>query len=231
MTPDRLGRLALAFIGLAFVGACNVVMTEKPLFTQTDAAGAPALRPGVWSFFHEPGCKVDESRPFTEWPNCSGGGIVRDGEIIGANGGKDQPMPLIIAAGEPRIAQLQMQIDVTAGAAASASGGAQASASASVSAPKAAPYGYVALKPTKFDAEGRITAFRFWPVQCGPPPPNDKGGEMGSPTEHLLPGLERPPGETVCTTHSIDSLRNAARASEAWDDDHQQSHWVRDGEK
>ena len=226
----------LGLLGLVLVGGCNVVITEKPLLTQADAAGAPPLRPGVWSFFHEQGCKIDESRPFADWSSCAGGGIVRDGEILGHNASKSEleHMPLIIAAGDPRIAQMQIKIDVSVGAEAKASGGAQASASASATTTQTGPppYGYLALKPTKFDREGRITAFRFWPVQCGPPPPQAKASDLTGATQHLLPGLERAsPNDVACTTHSVEALRNAARASEAWDDQKQESHWVRDGER
>lgn len=232
----RIGAVAIGFCVLAFIGGCNVVMTDKPLFSEADAAGAQPLRPGVWSFFREPGCKVDESQPFANWPNCSGGGIVRNGEIAGhksgAPPGELEREPLIIAAGDPRILQVQVKIDVTAGAEATASGGAEASASATATSPREQPYGYAGLKPTKFDGEGRITAFRFWPVQCGPPPPkNAKGEDVAAATLHPLPGIEMQSGEAVCTTHSVSALRNAARASEAWDENHQESHWVRDGER
>lgn len=236
MTTRRLGAALIGLLGLALLGGCNVVMTDKPLFTAADASGAPPLRPGVWSFFREAGCKVDESQPFADWPNCSGGGIVRNGEIAGhkagAPPGELEREPVTIAGGDPRILQVQVKIDVTAGAEATASGGAEASASATATSPKDQPYGYAGLRPTKFDSEGRITAFRFWPVQCGPPPPkNAKGEDTAAATLHPLPGLEMKPGDAVCTTASAAALRNAARASEAWDDQHQESHWVRDGER
>ena len=234
LTTRRLGAASLGFIALALVGGCNVVITDKPLFTQADVTGAPPLRPGVWSFFHEAGCKVDESQPYATWPDCSGGGVVRDGEVAGRDkkSGALERMPLIIASGDPRILQVQIKIDVSAGAEATASGGAQASASATAQSPREQPYGYAGLKPTKFDGQGRITAFRFWPVQCGPLPAHPKAdNRLFTVTEHPLPGLEMKPGESSCTTHSVAALRNAARASEAWDTDHQQSHWVRDGEQ
>ena len=234
MTTRRLAAASFGVLALAFVSGCNVVMTDKPLFSQADAVGAPPLRPGVWSFFREAGCKVDESQPYATWPDCSGAGIVRDGEIIGhdARKGQDERLPLIIAAGDPRIMQVQVKIDVTAGAEATASGGAEASASAAAQSPRDQPYGYAALKPTKFDTEGRVTAFRFWPVQCGPLPAHPKADNRLFPvTEHPLPGLEMKPGDSTCTTHSLAALRNAARASEAWDTEHQESHWVRDGEQ
>jgi hypothetical protein len=70
-------------------------------------------------------------------------------------------------------------------------------------------------------------------VQCGPPPPVDKNGNstaMG--TLKPLPGIEMKPGDAVCTTHSKDALRAAAKASEAWaDQPPHQSRWLRDGER
>ncbi len=226
--------LAIACCGL--LGACNVVMTKDPLFTQADAAGAPQLRPGVWLIFKEPDCQVDTDKPFVDWPDCAGGGLVSPGEIAGHKSGtpKDalERTPVVLAAGEPRIAQLRVDVDVSAQADASASGGAEASASASGGG-QAQPYGYAAVRPTKLDDQGRIVAFRFWPVACGPPPPKDKSGdETAAGTLKPLPGMEMKPGDAICTTSSKDALRAAAKASEAWADGPiPEARWLRDGER
>lgn len=37
--------IVLAALGLS---ACNLVYSEKPLFSAADVRGAPRLRPGVW---------------------------------------------------------------------------------------------------------------------------------------------------------------------------------------
>jgi hypothetical protein len=235
VTARRL-RLALIVASFAVLGACNVVMTKDPLFSQADAAGAPNLRPGVWIFFKEPDCKVDESRPFTEWPDCAGGGLVAPGSVKGhkANAPKDEleDTPFVLVPGDPRIMQLQVDVDLSVQADASASGGATASASASPPV-HSRPYGYGAVRPTKFDDQGRITAFTLWPIQCGPPPPKDKDGNDTAPaTLKPLPGIEMKPGDAVCTTKSASALRNAARASEAWaPQPRTQSHWIRDAQR
>lgn len=178
------GRLAVAAAALVMLSACNVVITKDPLFTQKDAAGAPTLRPGVWEFFRQPGCQVDKSKPFTEWPDCVGGGLVSAGMVRGhkSNAPPDQleDTPVVLASGEPRILQAQVDVDLSVHAEASASGDATASASSSPPV-HARPYGYAAARPTKFDSDGNITAFILWPVQCGPPPPKDKNGEEFSP--------------------------------------------------
>ena len=229
-------RPALIAAGLALLSACNVVMTKEPLFTQADSAGAPNLRPGVWIFFKEADCKVDESRPFTEWPDCAGGGLVKGNSVEGHKAGAPpdqlEDTPFVLASGDPRIMQLQVDVDLSVQADASASGG-DATASTSSSAAHSRPYGYAAVRPTKFDAEGRITAFRFWPVDCGPPPPKDKNGEdVAAATLKPLPGIEMKPGDAVCTTRSVSALRNAAKASEAWAPQPRgDSHWIRDAQR
>ena len=226
----------LALTSLTLLGACNVVLTKEPLFKPADAAGAPTLRPGVWLLFLRPDCKVDTAKPFVEWPDCAGGALVGDGEIAGHKSGAPpdvlERVPVVLAAGQPRIAQLPVDIDTSASASATASGGATASASASGGG-RAQPYGYAAVRPTKSDAEGHIVAFNYWPVACGPPPPKDKNGaDTAAGTLHPLPGMEMKPGDPICTTASKDVLRAAAKASEAWSDQPiPEARWIRDGDR
>ena len=61
--------------------------------------------------------------------------------------------PFVLAAGEPRIAQLRVDVSVSGQADAQAGGGATASASASGGG-KSQPYGYAGVRPTKFDDAG-----------------------------------------------------------------------------
>jgi hypothetical protein len=233
----RLPRRLAAVVGLILLSGCNVVMTKEPLFTQADGAHAPNLRPGVWIFFKEADCKVDESKPFTEWPDCAGGGLVTPGNVVRGHKANAPPddledTPFVLAAGDPRIIQAQVDVDLSMQADASASGGATASASASPPV-HAKPYGYGGVRPTKFDEQGRITAFALWPIQCGPPPPKDKdGNDTGGSTLKPLPGIEMKPGDAVCTTRSVTALRNAAKASEAWAPKPAgESHWIRDAQR
>jgi len=226
----------LAIAGCALLSACNVVLTNEPLFTQADAAGAPTLRPGVWLFFKQEGCDVDSAKPFVDWPDCAGGGLVKEGKIAGHKSGapKDEleRTPVVLAAGDPRVAQLRVDVDVGADAQASASGDATASASASGGG-HSQPYGYAAVRPTKLDEAGRIVAFRFWPVACGPPPPKDKSGaDTAAGTLKPLPGMDMKPGDPVCSTSSKAALRAAAKASEAWAEGPiPEARWIRDGDR
>jgi len=225
-------RLIFVFAGLALLSACNVVVTKSPLFTEADSAGAPTLRPGVWMFFKNPDCQVDERKPFTEWPDCTGGGLVTAGDVAAHKGGAPigvlEHTPVVLAAGEPRILQAQVDVDLSVDASASASGDATATTSSNSS--ESRPYGYGGVRPTRFDSEGRITAFVIWPVQCGPPPPqNAKGEDVAPATLKPLPGIVMKKGDPVCTTTSVAALRGAAKASEAWaPQPPRESHWVRD---
>jgi hypothetical protein len=225
----------LMIASLTLLGACNVVLTKEPLFTHADEAGAPALRPGVWLIFREADCKFDETKAFVDWPDCAGGGLVGPDGITARKSGHEQGLevtPIVLAAGQPRIAQLPVEMSVSSQAEASASGGASATASASGGG-EARPYAYAAVRPTKFDAQGQIVAFKFWPVDCGPPPPKDKGGADSAPaTLKPLPGIEMKKGDAVCTTDSKDALRAAAKASEAWAEGPiPEARWLRDGKQ
>jgi hypothetical protein len=213
-------RILIALMGLTLLSACNALVTEKPLFTAADEAGAPAMKPGVWLMFEQPGCTVDVKRPIDEWSDCAGGAVYHPGEMVGhdskAPKGVWEHAPFVLAAGDPRIAQVRIKIQV-------ASGGSQQSNQ---------PYGYGAARPTKLDPQGRIVAMTYWFVDCGPPPPKDKdGNDTAAGTLKPLPGLVMKPGDPTCTTTSKDAVRGAAKASEAWKTAPLEARWLRDGEK
>ncbi len=194
---------------LITLGGCNAVVTSTPMFTHADEAGAPEVRPGLWRFDNGDKCDFDESLPLKSWPECAGGVMLRDGNAGYFQRGVGKPVwtiqPVILTAGSPRIGQAQVKIsgDVTV---------------------ENQPYAYAGVRPTGFDGKGRVTAFAFWPVQCGSPPP----GGNDAVTTRPLPGLTLKPGEPVCTTSSPTALRNAAKASEAWAPKPMSGRWVRD---
>jgi hypothetical protein len=226
-------RLALILAAFGLLSACNVILTKDPLFNLKDAAGAPPLRPGVWMFFKEADCKVDETKPFTEWPECAGGGLVAETELIGRNA-KSQPdqierEPYVLAAGDPRVIQIPVDIDLSMNAEATTTGDATATTSPPQST-HAKPYGYGAVLPTKLDAQGRIVTFTFWPIICGPPAPKDKDGNDTAPaTLKPFPGLEMKKDDAVCTTTSQAAVRNAAKASRPYAEQPRNAFWIRDG--
>jgi hypothetical protein len=218
-TPMRAALLLLALFGLS---ACNIVVTKAPLFTAADEAGAPPMKPGVWAF-DDPTCTFDQGKPITQWPDCAGGAVFRPGEITGhdTKDGKDKwdHVPFVLAAGNPRIAQVMFQTEVSADQ------------------PHPAgmktgdmPFGYAGVLPTASDGDGRITAITYWLVQCGPPPPPQarNNGRMALGTLHPLPGMVMKRGDPMCTTASRTALTAAAKASRAWADKPMKAHWVRE---
>lgn len=212
--------LARIFLGMAAavsLAACNVVVTKAPLLSPNDEAGAPPLRPGLWRFDTDADCRFDDKAPYVNWPACSGGAFLNAGDaaFYDRKSGKTalQHQAFVLAAGAPRIFQARVAI-----------GG-----DFSTDSP---PYVYAGGRATKVDDQGRIVAFAFWPVQCGPPPPASAGGEKlgAGGTLHPLAGLIMQPGEPVCSTDSVPALRAAAKASEAWAEKIPQARWLRDGD-
>jgi hypothetical protein len=229
-------KTALAVATAMALSGCNMVMTDKPMFTAADGASAPALHPGVWRI-EKRGCDFDESQPQDQWPLCS---------RAQASVGKSPFWQEV--AGDPVLLQTPFALP----------GGKESDTK----------YFYVAVRPLKLDAAGRVVAMKSWPVRCGPPPPQvspirpapaaakkpdsmtnaewadlqAKLAKLEADSERLqaqanrMAGTKNPlPGMKMdgdsgasCTPDSVASLRNAAKASEAWADDDAVSHWVRE---
>ena len=231
LRPGSMACLAAA----ALLGGCNVVVSQTPVFTAADSAGAPPLRDGLWISV-KPDCAVDETKPLAAWPDCADSFVAKAGELRGTSEKeRGKPgTPYVIAAGDPLVLQAQPDIEVSGGADASASGGATASASASVTATQSAPppYMFLAVHPLALDAQGRMVRIEEWPVMCGPPPPDPKPGtppdKQSMVTLHPLPGLKIQ--DQVCTPNGKAAVLGAAKASHAYGPS-QTSHWVRDQER
>jgi hypothetical protein len=217
-------RRILAILALSLLSACNVVVSKTPLLTAADEVGAPQLRPGVWVMEGDADCAIDARKPITEWPDCGGGMVFQDGQATSytkkEGKGTWERQPLVLAAGDPRIAQVRFHMDITSGS------GSQRNAADQML------YGYAAVRPTAFGPGGKITAVTYWLVQCGPPPPPappnakpERAFQFG--TRHPLPGIEMKKGDALCTTSSVDALRGAAKASEAWREKPMNAHWAR----
>lgn len=86
---------------------------------------------------------------------------------------------------------------------------------------------YQGLAPVKFDAEGRIVEARAWTAQCGPPPPKQQdGSKTRYSTDKPLPGLSM--REENCIAKAQGPVRNAIKASEAYETDIRPMRWLRD---
>jgi hypothetical protein len=228
MTADHSGaamRSILIVLGLALLGACNMVTTKTPLFAPSDAVGAPRLRPGLWADSPDGDCKLVSSRPLAKWPSCAHGFAVTPdtaGSYDKDSHGKLtwSTAPYLLAGGDPAVLQLRMTDADIVGPGASIT---------------AVSYVYLAIRPTKTDSAGRVTAYDGWLVLCGPPPPSDARSPDGKSARYgtlePVPGMVMDDSGEDCTTTSSQALRTAAAASETWHgpNAHMRAHWVRDG--
>lgn len=197
---------------LASLSACNMVVTTKPTFFAGDAAGAPALRDGLW-MRNEETCKFDTATPADKWPECAHWIQIEDGFIKGTGeNGEPYKIAFVLTASDPRILQIEIPDDKTA----------------------AVLYLYMGIKPLKSDADGKIVEYSGWMVQCGPPPPKDAVKPDGKPvfgTLKPLPGMIMDPESSGCEPKDKAAMFGAAKASQAYDNASkgEVNRWVRDG--
>ena len=90
-------RLASLVMATAMVGGCNLVVTDKPLFSKADGAGGPQFRTGVWNGA-APDCAFDEAKPEKDWPKCA------NAQPPGAD-----PPPWLAVPGDPPILQMSTE--------------------------------------------------------------------------------------------------------------------------
>lgn len=217
---------ALLALGAAMsLSACNMVVSEKPWF---DAPSGAQLRDGLWANLQTANCKVEDTAPIADWPECATPMLVTgtsySGPPNGPNGrtappDKWQALPHVLVGGDPQIDQLLLEPN------------------GEVSDPNAFGgkpiYLYLALRPAARDGEGRIIAAERWPVLCGPAPkaPRQVNGKPVFTSEKPFKGIKAE-GD-ACVATDVDSLRGAAAASEKVSLEagftKVYSRWVRDG--
>ena len=195
-------RRLLVLVLAAALGGCNLVYSERPLFTAANAAAAPPVEAGLW-LMEASDCAFDIAAPVEDWPACAEHQTVTD---RGAHAWRLFPGgELLLAAGDPLIVQTREKDD------------------------RGRPvYFYAGGLATAYGPDGRATAFRFWPVQCGPPPPQPAEGEAHPRyvTSTPLPGLTVSGKD--CLAHDPGAVRAAARTSEAWAETTSVIRWVRE---
>lgn len=210
-------RALIAAVSLLALGSCNEVITQAPMFSRADAAGAPPFRSGVWRELSDTPCGFDALKPVMRWPTCAAGFLIIDGTFADYEdkGGRRELTPagdVLLAGGAPLILQF---------------GPENGDASANKS------YFYAGVRATKQDDQGRIIAYSAWSVECGPPPTKDAKTPDGKPgrsgTVEPLPGLTMDADGDNCTASSPQAIRAAAAASGKWATT-QSLVWVRDGD-
>ena len=205
-------RKALAAAIMLILAGCNDVHSVRPLIH--DADGAPLLKPGLWVGQDET-CVFDTAMPVDQWPKCASAMMVGHGRITGASKAAGRAVMTYRLNGRwPTLVQIRAIRDDNG------------RAPTDRSATRLGAYQYLGLIVRGADARGQVTAATFWTAQCGPPPPEAKPGEASRyVTDHPLPGMAVI--DNACTTTSLDAVRGAVIASQAWSTP-SELHWVRD---
>ena len=99
-------RLLLVFAMLA-LGGCDPAVSRRPLLTE----GGSTPHPGLWALL-EPDCPNPTSSAVQTWPECATPVWVRPGEATTIVLRHPVRSALVLAAGEPRIAQVAVEGDV-----------------------------------------------------------------------------------------------------------------------
>jgi hypothetical protein len=198
--------LTIVLAAFATSACTNLVASERPLFP----AEAPktVFRPGLWSGPRDSKCQFDPAAPRAKWPDCADAFEMSErGPVEDKNG------VYVVADGDPLILQMTSREADTTGRIVT---------------------GYLGLKPSRYDAQHRVTQFAVWLVQCGPPyrHPVPKGQPRpivgDNSTLHPLPGLEMV--EKNCLARAPGPVHNAAAKSFRWAGPLMRFSWVRDAD-
>jgi hypothetical protein len=151
-------------VGLCLaLGACNMVLSETPMFGSGDV-GALAPKEGIWVGEDED-CPFDAGQPESGWPPCATWVVARNSgrELeLRDNKGQSQRLGATFVHGSPALIELQW-IDEAKD-------------------PGKVIYVYFGLEPEPATARGPFSAAHLWPVECGT---QQAGGSNISP----FPGI------------------------------------------
>jgi len=193
-------RLVLIVAGALLLSACsNMVTADRPLL-QAEPTAPVAFRPGLWASWDK-NCRFDRRQPPARWPKCAEPiAIDEHGSVV------DDPTVMNWRAGRPMVLEF-----------------------AEVGKEEAPVYFYAGFEVIDTDRDGRASALRFWPVQCGPPSPPDRRDRAivkSTATKKPLPGLTMHEGN--CLAQSADAVHLAAAHSRAWAEAPVIYRWVRE---
>lgn len=199
----------LAIAGLLTLTACNMVVTDKPMFSAADGAGAPPLRAGVWRI-DDPACAFDERQAQNQWPECAH-----------ASPPLGETAPWLLVAGAPPL--LQMPLPLPKGTSVSVDYFYMAYRPLKVD-----EKGRVVEMATWFVQCGAPPPPAPGPVKLEPGAKDLSALGKAALTKAPFPGLTLRTDMADCTAATPVALRNAARASEGLEHPLRISHWVRD---
>lgn len=166
------------------LGACNMVISETPMFAEADRA-ATAPRDGIW-LRDDAECRFDFSRPESDWPECALWVVVRNsGRELEVSDGKKQRQYLrsLLSGGAPAIIEAQWTDDAKY--------------------PAETIYGFYAYEAQPAGPDGRFVRASTWPVECGI---QAKGGSEIQPFPGITPEC-RPTSKEVIRAAAVSSRR------------------------
>jgi hypothetical protein len=221
-------KTALGLVVLIPLTACNMVTTSNPMFAKADGLYAPPIRLGVWRS-DKPDCEFDETLPQDKWPKCAG-----------AEPGVGDPPIWVEVSGDPDLLQLYFPVPYLKNASGSYMYAAfrplKLDAQGRVVAMKSWPVQCGPPPPPTAPEPAAPASSATTPTSEAKAPPAElkeaagrmvAGLALMSATRSPLPGLHMDNNFGACTPDSVASLRDAAKASEAWADNNSTSHWVR----
>ena len=156
---------------LMLSSACNMVISETPMFDESDRASL-TVKDGIWLAELDE-CDFDAGEPVAKWPECSLWVVVRKSgrELLLSDGkGQTQSLHALFADGTPLIIQTKWEDDAKE--------------------PKTSTYGFYGIEWRHPAPDGFIEA-SIWSVECGvqDPPGSRIGLIRGS-----APSAGRPQG-------------------------------------
>ncbi len=203
--------MLVMMLGVTLSG-CNMVISDEPWFAEP---GKVQQKPGLWVMLESTDCRVDANMKLADMPECASPMLIADGTYSGrpndqSLSAEDRNDPAkwekivhVLVDGTPMVDQLRFDAtNPEDGAPLPAFNG-------------KLTYLYLAVQPTTFDAKGRITAARRWPVMCGPLKRGEKDA-AGSPrfvSSNPYPGMSAV-HDMACNARDVANLRDAAVKSE-----------------
>lgn len=140
--------LVLLLPMLAALGACNMVISETPVFAEAER-GPEAPMDGLW-IGEDPDCRFDPHGPESGWPDCAIWVVVRDGGselLVSDRKGEPQRVGALFVGGKPGIVQARWVDEAKE--------------------PARPYYAFYAFEPVATGADGRFMLASVWPVECG----------------------------------------------------------------
>ncbi|MGH6658187.1 MAG: hypothetical protein ACREBM_00890 [Sphingomicrobium sp.] len=129
----------------AALGACNVALSEQPLFPEAQRSSTLVLEEGLWLMVDDE-CETDTAKPRDRWPSCADWMVLKGGKVANVSDTEpgEEPLEVFIVDGTPALIQGKVKTN-----------GAKNF------------YGYLAIEPVAYSPANKLAVINVWPVPCG----------------------------------------------------------------